>query len=129
MSKRLSPQRSSSAAARIPPTSFGGMPSGRHGPGRWTVSRCWAYRVFAVLDMPLDDLLRRRFTSFRTIYVPTAGQLAESRFELLPTGQRPHFTVRLRDADAPELDRLLKALGAAQPNPQYARGMIWREEG
>jgi hypothetical protein len=23
--------------------------------------------VFAVLDMPLDDLLRRRFTSFRTI--------------------------------------------------------------
>ena len=85
--------------------------------------------VFAVLDMSLDDLLRRRFTSFRTIYVPAAGQLAESRFELLPTGQRPHFTVRLRDADAPELDRLLKALGAAQPNPQYARGMIWREEG
>jgi hypothetical protein len=73
--------------------------------------------VFAVLDMPLDDLLRRRFTSFRTIYVPTAGQLAESRFELLPTGQRPHFTVGLQDADAPELDRLLKALGAAQPNP------------
>ncbi len=65
----------------------------------------------------------------RTIYVPTAGQLTESRFELLPTGQRPHFTVRLRDADAPELDRLLKALGAAQPSPQYARGMIWREEG
>ena len=79
--------------------------------------------------MSLDDLLRRRFTSFRTIYVPAAGQLAESRFELLPTGQRPHFTVRLRDADAPELDRLLKALGAAQPNPQYARSMIWREEG
>lgn len=25
--------------------------------------------VFAVLDMSLDDLLRRRFTSFRTIYV------------------------------------------------------------
>ena len=25
--------------------------------------------VFAVLDMPLDDLLRRRFNSFRTIYV------------------------------------------------------------
>jgi hypothetical protein len=85
--------------------------------------------VFAVLDISLDDLLRRRFTSFRTIYVPAAGQLAEYRFELLPTGQRPHFTVRLRDADAPELDRLLKALGAAQPNPQYAGGMIWREEG
>src|ERR1019366_1294584 len=33
--------------------------------------------VFAVLDMSLDDLLRRRFTSFRTIYLPTAGRLAE----------------------------------------------------
>ena len=83
--------------------------------------------VFAVLDMPLDDLLRRRFTSFRTVYLPTAGLLAECRFELLPTGQRPHFTVRLQRADDSELDRLLAALGAAQPNSQYARGMIWRE--
>ena len=85
--------------------------------------------VFAVLDMPLDDLLRRRFTSFRTVYLPTAGRLAECQFELLPTGQRPHFTVRLQRADDSELDRLLAALGAAQPNAQYARGMIWREEG
>ncbi len=83
--------------------------------------------VFAVLDMPLDDLLRRRFTSFRTVYLPTAGRLAECQFELLPTGQRPHFTVRLQRADDSELDRLLAALGAAQPNSQYARGMIWRE--
>jgi len=77
--------------------------------------------------MPLDDLLRRRFTSFRTVYLPTAGRLAECQFELLPTGQRPHFTVRLQRADDSELDRLLAALGAAQPNSQYARGMIWRE--
>ena len=61
----------------------------------------------------------------RTIYVPTAGQLTESRFELLPTGQRPHFTVRLRDADAPELDRLLKALGAAQPNIEMPTAANW----
>jgi hypothetical protein len=85
--------------------------------------------VFAVLDMPLDDLLRRRFTSFRTVYLPPAGRLAECQFELLPTGQRPHFTVRLQRADDSELDRLQAALDAAQPNPQYARGMIWREEG
>jgi hypothetical protein len=84
--------------------------------------------VFAVLDMSLDDLLRRRFTSFRTIYLPTAGRLAEYEFELLPTGQRPHFTVRLRSADNPELDRLLAALGAPRANSQYGRGMIWREE-
>jgi hypothetical protein len=85
--------------------------------------------VFGVLDMPLGDLLRRRFTSFRVIYLLTAGHLAEHEFELLPTGQRPHFTIRLQRADDSELDRLLKTLGAAQPNPQYARGMIWREEG
>jgi hypothetical protein len=79
--------------------------------------------------MSLDDLLRRRFTSFRMIYLPTVESLAEHRFELLPTGQRPHFTVRLQQGDDSELDRLLGALGAAQPNSQYARGMIWREEG
>jgi len=84
--------------------------------------------VFAVLDMPLDDLLRRRFTSFRTIYLPTVGRLAECRFQLLPTGQRPHFTVQIQSVLDSELERLLSALGAAQPNPQYARGMIWREE-
>ena len=85
--------------------------------------------VFAALDMPLNDLLSRRFASFRTVYLPTAGRLAECQFELLPTGRRPHFTVRLRRAEDSELGRLLAALGAAEPNPQYARGMIQREEG
>jgi hypothetical protein len=84
--------------------------------------------VFAVLDLPLDDLLRRRFATFRTIYLPTAGQLDEHGFELLPTGQEPHFTVRLHRADDRELARLLSALGAPKPNPQYARTMIWRQE-
>ena len=79
-------------------------------------------------DMSLDDLLRRRFASFRTIYLPTAGRLARYQFELLPTGQSPHFTVRLHSADSPELARLLAALGAPQANSQYARGKIWREE-
>jgi hypothetical protein len=54
------------------------------------------------------------------IYLPTAGTLAEHGFELLPTAQRPHFTVRLRHADDQELVQLLEALGAAQPNPAYA---------
>jgi hypothetical protein len=75
--------------------------------------------VFAVLDEPLDNLLRRRFATFRTIYLPTAGRLAESGFELLPTAQRPHFTVRLCRADDQELGQLLQALGAPQPNPAY----------
>jgi hypothetical protein len=85
--------------------------------------------VFAVLGMPLDELLGRRFASFRTIYLPTVGQLTERGLELLATGQRPHFTVRLRRADDLELGELLAALGPARPNPQYARSAIWREEG
>ena len=74
--------------------------------------------VFAVLGMSLDVLLRRRFTSFRAIYLPTVGQLGEHGFELLATGQRPHFSVRLRRADDDrELAELLTALGPARPNP------------
>ncbi len=33
--------------------------------------------VSAVPGEPLDDLLRRRFATFRTIYLPTVGRLAE----------------------------------------------------
>jgi len=84
--------------------------------------------VFAVLDEPLDDLLRRRFATFRTIYLPTVDALAARGFELLPTGQRPHFTVRLRRADDQELGELLEALGAVQPNPAYAGREPWRGE-
>ena len=74
--------------------------------------------VFAVLGMSLDVLLRRRFTSFRAIYLPTVGQLGEHGFELLANGQRPHFSVRLRRADDDrELAELLTALGPARPNP------------
>jgi len=77
--------------------------------------------VFAVLDEPLADLLGRRFATFRTVYLPTVGRLDAYGFELLPTAQRPHFTVRLRSADDQELGRLLEALGAPGPNPAYPR--------
>lgn len=72
--------------------------------------------------MPLEDLLRRRFANFRTVYLPTAAIPTGLGFELLPTGQRPHFTVRLSRADDPELDLLLDALGDLRPNPQCAKG-------
>jgi hypothetical protein len=75
--------------------------------------------VFAVLGEPLHDLLGRRFATFRTIYLPTIGRLGTYGFELLPTAQRPHFTVCLRSADDQELKQLLEALGAPQPNPAY----------
>jgi hypothetical protein len=78
--------------------------------------------VFAVLDTPLEELLRDRFMSFRTIHLPTAATLVSHGFELLPAGQRPHYTVRLRRATDAELGRLLAALGDVRPNPQYPRG-------
>ncbi len=73
--------------------------------------------VFVVLGMPLEVLLRRRFSSFRTIYLPTAGELGKDGFELLATAQRPRFTVRLERADDRELGKLLAAVGPARPNP------------
>jgi hypothetical protein len=79
--------------------------------------------VFAVLDLPLDDLLRRRFATFRTIYLPTAGDLTRYGFDLLATALRPHFTVRLHSADDQELGQLLEAIGPPQPNPQYGRSV------
>jgi hypothetical protein len=86
--------------------------------------------VFAVLGMPLNQLLIRRFATFPYICLPTVGRLREHGFALLATGQHPHFTVHLHQADDPELTRLLKAFGAPQRNPQYgSKGTIWREEG
>lgn len=78
---------------------------------------------------PPEPLLARRIASVRTIYLPTARQLSESGFELLATGQQPHFTVRLHRADGPELENLLTALGPAHSHPRYGRSGIWREEG
>jgi hypothetical protein len=85
--------------------------------------------VFVVLGIALEDLLARRFATFRTVYLPTVGQLSGSGFELLATGQLPHYTVRLRRADDQELGGLLAALGPAQANPQYGGSSVWREEG
>ncbi len=85
--------------------------------------------VFAVLDIPLDELLSARFATYRIIHLATAARLRDHGFDLLPTGLRPHYTIRLRRADSAELGELLTALGPPVPNLQYARSTIWREEG
>jgi hypothetical protein len=85
--------------------------------------------LFAILDIPLNDLLSARFATYRVIHLPTAAALRDHDFELLPTGLRPHYTVRLRRADSVELGELLAALGPPVANLQYAKSTIWREEG
>ena len=121
-------QRSWSAVALTPVRSWAATLSGPPAPGRWTGARCSAFRSLRSSTRPLDQLLSARFATFRTIYLPTVAQLRERGFALLPTGRRPHFTVRLQRADDPELGELLAALGPPQANPQYAKSATWRED-
>jgi hypothetical protein len=62
------------------------------------------------------------------IRLPTATSLRDRGFDLLSTGLRPHYTVRLRRADSTELGELLDALGPPVANLQYAKSTIWREK-
>ena len=62
-------------------------------------------------------------------HMRTAARLLDRGLELLPTGLRPHYTIRLRQADNAELGELLAALGPPVANLQYAKSTIWREEG
>lgn len=84
----------------------------------------WGVSVFCALDDvgpgSLDALLRR-FASYRIVHLPTVGDVAAAGFNLLPTFKRPHFTIRLDDADDATLSRLLDALGPARPNPYHGR--------
>jgi hypothetical protein len=84
--------------------------------------------VFAVVDQPLEALLRERFASFRTMHVTTVGRLRGAGFALLPTGLRPHFTIRLSASGEAELRQLLAVLGLARDNAQYGQSATWREE-
>ena len=52
--------------------------------------------VFAVLDVPIDELLSARLATYRTIHLPTAAGPRDHGFALLPTGLRPHYTGRER---------------------------------
>ena len=84
--------------------------------------------VFAVVDRPLEVLLRERFASFRTVHMTTVARLRAAGFELLATGLRPHFTIGLRGADEDELRELLAVLGPARDNAHYGQSATWREE-
>jgi hypothetical protein len=84
----------------------------------------WGVSVFCALDDvgpgSLDALLRR-FASYRVVHLPTVRDLTDAGFDLLPSFRRPHYTVRLGDAENRTLTRLLDALGPAQPNPYHGR--------
>lgn len=83
----------------------------------------WGVSVFCALDdigpASLDGLLGGRLASYRTVHLPTVAQLSEARFDLLPTFNRPHFTLRLAGISDAELDWLLAALGPGRDNPYH----------
>ena len=83
----------------------------------------WGVSVMAALDdigpASLTGILAGRMATYPTVHTPTAGRLIVDGFDLLPTFGRPHVTVRLASADQGELERLLAALGPAQPNPYH----------
>lgn len=70
--------------------------------------------VFAAFDGDLVGLLAR-FSSYRFVYTPTVAAVRE-QFELLATGARPHFTIRLPDTSDAVLCRLLNVLGEERHN-------------
>lgn len=70
--------------------------------------------VFAALDGDLEGLLAR-FSSYRFVYTPTVAVVRE-QFELLATGARPHFTIRLPNTSDAALRRLLSVLGEERHN-------------
>lgn len=85
--------------------------------------------VFGVLDISLESLLSQRFATFRTVHLSTVGRLRAGGFEILPTGLRPHFTIRLASVTDQELSALLVAFGPPRDNGGYGNRSIWREEG
>ena len=79
--------------------------------------------MFCALDVrgpaSLHGLLSGRLSTYRAVHTPTVGQIVEAGFTLLPTFARPHYTLRLPDASADDLKRLLAVLGPTRENPYH----------
>jgi hypothetical protein len=83
----------------------------------------WGVSVFAALDdvgpASLDSLLRERLATYRLVHTPTVGAITGAGFELLPTFNRPHYTLLLPSDAELDLRRLFAALGPAEANPYH----------
>lgn len=76
--------------------------------------------VFCALDdigpASIPGLADSRLRTYRRIHVCLVGELTDSGIQLLPTGNRPHFTAVLRSGGEAELVRLLATLGPPHDN-------------
>ena len=60
----------------------------------------------------LSGLLR----SYPTVHLPRAGTVLEAGFQLLPTFDRPHYTLRLSSNEDNDLQKLVRTFGDGQKN-------------
>jgi hypothetical protein len=77
--------------------------------------------VFLAIELTVEELVRRtpelspdRYKQLRTT---TVGQIRGARFDLLATGDWPHYNVVLADLDDETIERLGHCFGAPFPNP------------
>jgi hypothetical protein len=80
--------------------------------------------VFCALDdvgpASLDAILGQKLGTYRWVHVVRVSDVVAGGFELLPTFERPHFTLVLPGRTG--LDQLLDTLGREQENPRYGQG-------
>ena len=80
--------------------------------------------VFCALDPTGDgslDGVLSTMRSYRLVHLRRAGDLRTNGYELLPTATRPHYTLLPAGGATLIPERLLAALGEAQPNPFHQR--------
>jgi hypothetical protein len=64
-------------------------------------------------------LLSGQLVTYSYTHQRLVGQPMDAGFSLLPSFERPHYTVRLDDDETDEIDRLVQALGTAHRNPYH----------
>ena len=79
--------------------------------------------AYAVVDdvgpASFDAIVGHKLGTHHSIHLARACELRAQGFDLLPTFERPHFTILVVTLD--DLGRLADTLGEARPNPRYGQ--------
>ena len=83
----------------------------------------WGVSVFCALEesgaMSLDGILSGLLRSYPAVHLPRARTVLEAGFQLLPTFDRPHYTLRLSSNEDNELQKLVRTFGDRQKDSYY----------
>lgn len=64
----------------------------------------------------LDGILQGKMSTYRAVHLVSAELVLRAGFVLLPTFERPHFTLLLKGLD--QVETLLLVFGKSQSNPR-----------